>query len=592
MHVFHSFQSSLLHSAEIWLRSCISNASLEDPRNSRLAFHHHLLTLAHLLFRLLHLYTRCNHAPRAPNVSEKEHADVQHQEDACAPDGVDEQFSSQSREPDSSIIRHHHVHTSASIMQLTDRSSRFYLQNKPRSSSSAFDIRKGSAPPFNVGSPRMPKVSQSNHNPNNMFLTPPPSSRPKFSRLSRTTQSQHAVASGSVGSPPPMPAAMPAPTPPASVLSPHSMFLPTPRHGAMIGPLLSPQNILVKRSTLALDQSPSRAPSHAPPTPPPSTKRVKIDNATFARTHMIDRPARFSIDTLNSLVSLPPPSLLLAAHIFSNDSLTTNILLPLLFLFSDPLTRIQLRSTCRLYHTAYYAHRRTILTPEDLLIDPLQFNTVLVRDWHARWPSNAYRSWSSLRLTPVFNTATKADLSASLKGLRIPIRGRFLEGAGRPSLSIYFYARLPCIAPSEWREHCDIYNNSLQHHDGVKAHSRCTLVASAGVKHNIFGRVDKKVWILDEGRDAYFTVQDLAAICASHYAPWHLSRPLSSAYARDRKITHSDIQPRWSDRDEDEDAIREDGLSMPRGRTLALKWNERFQGYVFDAVSMPGYLYF
>jgi hypothetical protein len=158
-----------LHSAEIWLRSCISDASLEDPRNSRFAFHHHLPTLAHLLFQLLHLYTRCNHASRAPNVSEKEHADVQHQEDACAPDGVDEQFSSQSREPDSDIIHHHHVHTSASMMQLTDQSSRFYLQNKPRSSGSAFDIRKGSAPPFNVGSPRMPKVSQSNHNPNNMF---------------------------------------------------------------------------------------------------------------------------------------------------------------------------------------------------------------------------------------------------------------------------------------------------------------------------------------------------------------------------------------------------------------------------------------
>jgi hypothetical protein len=250
-----------------------------------------------------------------------------------------------------------------------------------------------------------------------------------------------------------------------------------------------------------------------------------------------------------------------SAHIFSNLSLVVHTLLPLLFRFSEIITRIQLRSTCRLYRHAYYSDSRLHLSIDDVLIYPLQFDLVLVRDWHVYFPSTTtHRTHASLALRHVFRPATKLELSSALM---------FTS-----SLTLYVFGRLPFISASSWTKERHVSNSYSRQRCG-----RCTQADAAGVNHAIFGCIDRERWNAALAL-SHFTVQDIARICASAYSPWHLPRDESNF-----------VRLHQSDRVPSLDPTLHQSTRWFMRCALAIRWDETLSGYVLDPLNMPGYAY-
>jgi hypothetical protein len=188
----------------------------------------------------------------------------------------------------------------------------------------------------------------------------------------------------------------------------------------------------------------------------------------------------------------------------------------------------------------------------DLLIDPLQHDVVLVRHWVVVCAPSANHTHTLSCVQQDYRLATETEMGAHI------VRSS--------SLSLYFYARLPCTGPEQWDEARYLRAASALAHPG-------TICTSAGVRDPILGRVDKETWSRTRGRRG-FTVRDVARICADRYLPWHLP-PCPSVFA---PLMHV---PR-------EHAI---DVADVKTRALALAWCPLLEGYIFDAVHMPGHSY-
>jgi hypothetical protein len=301
------------------------------------------------------------------------------------------------------------------------------------------------------------------------------------------------------------------------------------------------------------------SPAAALPTPPSSGSKDPARQKAARRTFPSARQA-----PLQPLIKLIPLSAknckYSSAHIFSNASPVAHRLLPLLFRFSDTLVRIQLRSTCQLYRRAYYTHSRSILTTDDVLIYPLQFDVVLVRDWHVGFSSKGAlreRSWSALILQPTFRSATELELSCPL-----------IDTA---SFASYSFGRLPSIPLSAWSDQTYMSSRTSKAY-----HGRCSLVRISGVPHSTFGYVSCERWLAAHAL-SYFTVRDVARICSSAYVPWH-HRLANHGSSSTRHAPSLDLHYR--------------GLAheIMKG-VLAIRVDTARQGYVFDPLDMPGHTY-
>jgi hypothetical protein len=246
-------------------------------------------------------------------------------------------------------------------------------------------------------------------------------------------------------------------------------------------------------------------------------------------------------------------------HIFSNLSLVVHSLLPLLFHFSDRLVCIQLRSTCHFYRRAYYAHFRSVLTIDDILIFPLQFDVVFIRDWGAQFlPGSRERSWNSLALCPTFRPATNLELSSAL--------------VHTPSLVAYTFGCLPSITCPVWSDHLYLSSRALTKH-----HARCSLVRISGIPHPIFGNVSCEHWVAARGL-SHFTVRDIARICSSAYVLWHLQDGSTHLTMSTR------VHPLESHNTKSARTIMKGVLRIRQNNAVD-------NGYVFDPIGMPGYTY-
>ena len=224
------------------------------------------------------------------------------------------------------------------------------------------------------------------------------------------------------------------------------------------------------------------------------------------------------------------------AHMFSNKSTLVHILLPLLLAASDDITRIQLRSTCRLYRSIHCATRFQRLSVEDLGIHPFLPGSVSTRDWDMVLNDNTDdesefdEDHNKHVLRPTYVSASLSELD------RVLVPGY--------TFKVYVYARPPCIPEDDWHE--DLYQRPQ------KTPSGCHLLVVTGVPHTLFGRVDKEIWTMRRPGSGGFTIRDIAQICAGRWSAYPLCHLDGfAAKERERKLllplssTHTSTVTFW-----------------------------------------------
>lgn len=249
---------------------------------------------------------------------------------------------------------------------------------------------------------------------------------------------------------------------------------------------------------------------------------------------------------MHSLLSQRTSKLQHPAHILSNKSALVHILLPLLLAASDDITRIQLRSTCKLYWSIYHATRFRRLSVEDIGIHPFLPGSVSTRDWEmvlndiTDEECDIDEDHDEHILRPVYISASPLELD------RILVSGH--------TFNVYVYARPPCIPEDDWRE--DLYQRPQRTSSG------CRLLVTTGVPHTLFGRVEKEIWTMRRPGSVGFTIRDIAQICAGRWSTFphfHLNGFVTKE--RERELL------------------------------LPLRFDAYFDGYILDALHMLGYDY-